>query len=222
MNRSRIGRQLSTLPMWETPIVKIHIQSDPHYFQTILHIFNYQLQFSWMVMTPICALWKGWAPGLKPGGHCLIHISTVMWIFGLFGVWFKKQPPELCTSLENLIKKFTQNTRTDKNSLKRDFNEVERLYIYIKIKLHGRFLCHMDISWPFRFILELTLKTKIIAFSMKMFLLVFEISLLNILNILSNLNCCLWRTYFSGFWFWFLHFTAASQEDENLVSTPLK
>lgn len=118
MNRSRIGRQLSTLPMWETPVFKIHIQRDPHYFQTILHIFNYQLQFSWMVMTPISVLWKGWALGFKPGLHCLIHTSLLMSVFELFGLHLKKQPPEWCTSLENLIKNFNQNTRNEENSCK--------------------------------------------------------------------------------------------------------
>lgn len=146
MNRGRIGRQLSTLSMWETPIFKIHIQRDSHHFQSLLHIFNYQLPFSWMVMTPISVLWKGWALGLKPALLCLIHISTLMWAF--WARFWAAASRMVHISRKTLIKNFNQNTRNEKRFLKYRFQPGEKI-IYKKIKLHGKclrwnFLEHLD------------------------------------------------------------------------------
>lgn len=142
MNRGRIGRQLSTLPMWETPIFKIHIQRDSHHFQSLLRIFNYQLPFSWMVMTPISVLWKGWALGLKPALLCLIHISTLMRAFGA-GFWEAASRMEHI-SRKTMIKNFNQNTRNEKRFLKYRFQQSEKI-ILKKYQITWK----MSIRWDF-------------------------------------------------------------------------
>lgn len=147
MNRGRIGRQLSTLPMWETPIFKIHIQRDPHYFQSLLHIFNYQLPFSRMVMTPISVLWKGWALGLQPGLLCLLHISTLMWAF--WARFWEAASRMVHISRKTWLKILIKTQEMRNISLNADFNKVKRLHPK-KSNYMGNFY-QMRFSWIFRF-----------------------------------------------------------------------